>query len=293
MAVLTWDNVGERYFETGIDRGVLYIPNNSGVYTNGVAWNGLVSISESPSGAEPNAQYADNIKYLNLYSAEEFGATIEAFTYPDEFQQFDGLGTPVDGLTIGQQHRGMFGLSYRTRIGNDLQGDNLGYKIHMVYGCQASPSEKAYNTVNDSPEALTFSWELATTPVEVPGFRPTSILTVDSRKTNSSKLTDLTNMLWGTGGTDPQLPLPAVVIATLTGGGLIEVVPGVPTYNGGTHQVTIPGTANVLYYIDDVLQSAGTVQLVQGEPVLVVARPATGYKFPAASDDDWLFEWPL
>ena len=293
MAVLTWDNVGERYFETGIDRGVLYIPNSGGQYVNGVAWNGLVSVSESPSGAEPNAQYADNIKYLNLYSAEEFGATLEAFTYPPEFNQFDGLASPVAGLTVGQQHRGMFGLSYRTRIGNDLQGDNLGYKLHLVYGCQASPSEKAYNTVNDSPEALTFCWKIATTPGEVAGLRPTSILTVDSRHVSSAKLKDLTDMLWGTSGTSPSLPLPAVVIATLTGGGLLEVTPGVPTYDAVTHKVTIPGTANVLYYIDDVLQTAGDITLVQGEPVLVVARPATGYKFPAVSDDDWLFEWPM
>ena len=157
MAILTWDGIGERVYETGVDRGVLYIPNSSGVYNNGVAWNGLTSVTESPSGAEPSAQYADNVKYLNLFSAEEFGATIEAFTYPDEFAPFDGLGVPSPGVTIGQQSRKSFGLSFRTRIGNDLDGDAHGYKLHMIYGCSASPSERAYSTVNDSPEAITFS----------------------------------------------------------------------------------------------------------------------------------------
>lgn len=290
MAELVWDRVGERFYETGIDRGVLYIPTPQGAYTTGYAWNGLVSVSESPSGAEPNAQYADNIKYLNLYSAEEFGATIEAFTYPDEFQQFDGLEVPVPGVTIGQQHRGLFGLSYRTRIGNDVDGDALGYKLHLVYGCQASPSEKAYNTVNDSPEAITFSWEIATTPVEVPNMRPTSIITVDSRIVNSTKLKDLENMLWGTNSTNPRLPLPTEVVATLDTG-LSTVTPLVPAYDAGTHKITIPTVTGVQYFIENILQDPGDVTLGVGETVLVTARPAVGYKFAPNVDDDWLYEY--
>ena len=289
MAKLVWDKVGERFFETGVDRGVLYIPNSSGAYINGVAWNGLVSVSESPSGAEPNAQYADNIKYLNLYSAEEFGATIEAFTYPAEFQQFDGLATPVAGLTVGQQHRGMFGLSYRTRIGNDLEGDSLGYKLHLVYGCQASPSEKAYNTVNDSPEALTFSWEIATTPVEVTNLRPTSIITIDSREFTPQQMTDIEEILWGTVGTDPSLPLPDAVISSMSTS-LTLATPTKPTYDGGTHTITIPTITGVAYFIDDVEQT-GPVVLTSGQAVLVVAKPKTGYKFPPVIDVDWLYEY--
>lgn len=296
MTALTWDKVGERFFETGVDRGVLYIPDNNGVYNNGVAWNGLVSVSESPSGAEPNAQYADNIKYLNLYSAEEFGATIEAFTYPDEFSQFDGLSVPTPGVSIGQQHRGMFGLSYRTRIGNDIQGDDLGYKLHLIYGCQASPSEKAYNTVNDSPEALTFSWEIATTPVSSAGRRPTSIVTVDSRKVDSAKLTDLTNLLWGTVGSDPSLPLPDAVISILTTG-LTLATPLVPVYTDAAGPdpafVTIPTVTGVDYYVNGILAAPGDVDLTQGTPILVAASPKPGYKFPQIVDTDWLYEWEL
>lgn len=287
MAALVWDKVGERFFETGVDHGVLYIPNSQGEYINGVAWSGLVSVSESPSGAEPNAQYADNIKYLNLYSAEEFGATIEAFTYPDEFQQFDGLGVPAPGVTIGQQHRGMFGFSYRTRIGNDLEGDGLGYKLHLIYGCQASPSEKAYNTVNDSPEALTFSWEIATTPIEVDGYRPTSIVTIDSRQFSSGEMKDLTDALWGTVGTDPYLPLPDEVVVMLDSG-LTEATPTMPVFNG-TDTITIPSILGVQYYSNGVPVDAGALSIGEDERILVKARPKAGYKFPAVIDDDWLY----
>ena len=217
MAVLTWDGTGDRTYETGVDRGVLYIPNNSGVYNDGVAWNGLVTVTETPSGAEANAQYADNTKYLNLYSTEEFGATIEAFTYPDEFAEFDGLGVPTPGVTVGQQSRGSFGLSYRTKLGNDVEGDEYGYKLHMVYGCTASPSEKAYTTINDSPEAITFSWELMTLPVAVNGMKSTSLITVDSTKVDPEALSVLEQFLYGTSGTDPSLPLPDSVIDLFTG----------------------------------------------------------------------------
>lgn len=216
MAVLTWDQVGTRIYETGVDHGVLYIPNVSGVYDNGVAWNGLVSVQETPTGAESNKTYADNIVYVNLISVEEFGATIEAYTYPDEFAPFDGLATPQPGVSIGQQGRGIFGLSYRTRIGNDVEGDELGYKLHLVYGCSATPSEKAYNTVNDSPEAITFSWEVTTTPVPVTGLRPTSLITIDSTTVLPADLLALETLLYGAVAEDPALPTPDEVIALFT-----------------------------------------------------------------------------
>lgn len=212
MAVLTWDQVGERFYETGVDHGVLYIPT-AGVYNSGVAWNGLISVTESPSGAEPSPQYADNIKYLNLLSTEEFGGTIEAYTFPDEFAQCDGTAFPKEGLAVGQQTRKTFGLSYRTKIGNDTDGQDLGYKLHLVYGALAAPSEKAYSTINDSPEAVTFSWEFTTTPVEVTGLKPTALLTIDSTKVASADLTALEALLYGTQLKEPSLPLPDAVIA--------------------------------------------------------------------------------
>ncbi len=215
MAVLTWDQVGERFYETGVDHGVLYIPT-AGVYDSGVAWNGLISVTESPSGAEPSPQYADNIKYLNLLSTEEFGGTIEAYTFPDEFAQCDGTAFPKVGLAVGQQTRKTFGLSYRTKIGNDTDGQDLGYKLHLVYGALAAPSEKAYATVNDSPEAVTFSWEFTTTPVEVTGLKPTALLTIDSTKVDEADLTTLEALLYGTAAKEPSLPLPDAVIALFT-----------------------------------------------------------------------------
>lgn len=226
MPEITWDQVGERIFETGVDHGVLYIPDITGVYADGVAWNGLTTVTESPSGAESNPQYADNIKYLNLISAEEFGATVEAFTYPEEFGQFDGTGVPAMGVFVGQQRRGSFGLSYRTLVGNDVSGTDFGYKLHLIYNAQAAPSEKAFATVNDSPEAITFSWELTTTPVAVGtvggvAYKPSASLTVDSTKVDPTDLTALETILYGSDGTGdppvgaaaPRLPLPAEVIA--------------------------------------------------------------------------------
>lgn len=221
MAQLVWDETGKRLYETGVDHGVLYIPDDTGKYGDGVAWNGLTTVTESPSGADANAQYADNIKYLNLFSAEEFGATIEAFTYPDEFNQFDGLATPSPGLAIGQQGRKVFGLSYRTRIGNDLEGDEHGYKLHLLYGCQASPSEKAYQTINDSPAAIAFSWAVTTTPVPVTDYKPTSLITVSSVEVDAAALKTLEDKLYGAGTPGvPTLPLPDEVIAMFpsTGG---------------------------------------------------------------------------
>lgn len=199
MAKLVWDKTGEHLYETGVDHGVLYFPDQTGAYKNGVAWNGLISVSESPSGAEATGQYADNIKYLNLISAEEFGATIEAYTYPEEFEACNGNKELVDasGVYVGQQSRSVFGFCYRTMIGNDTDGQDHGYKLHLVYGCQVSPSEKAYQTINDSPEAMTFSWELSTTPVNVTGKKPTALLVIDSTKIDSTKLAKIEAKLYG------------------------------------------------------------------------------------------------
>lgn len=213
MSRLTWDNNGKRLYETGVKQGVLYPIQTDGSYSKGVAWNGLTAVTESPSGAEATALYADDIKYLNLISNEEFGATIEAFTYPDEFAECDGSAALVDGVTLGQQKRKTFGLCYRTSLGNDVDGNDYGYKLHLVYGCLAAPSEKAYATINDSPEAITFSWEISTTPVNVAGFKPTSQITIDSTKADSTKLAALEDILYGkdgetTEGAGPRLPLP-------------------------------------------------------------------------------------
>lgn len=212
MARLKWDKTGERIYETGVSHGVLFTPNEEGEYADGVVWNGLVSVSESPSGAEATPQYADNIKYLNLISNEEFGATIEAFTYPDEFAQFDGTAEPQPGVLIGQQTRGTFGLAYQTLVGNDVQGTDLGYKIHLVYGAMAAPTEKSYNTVNETPEAITFSWEISTTPVEVPGFKPSATMVIDSTKVDATALASLEEILYGTETEEPRLPLPEEII---------------------------------------------------------------------------------
>lgn len=214
MAKLTWDDTGKKIYETGVDRGVLYPIATGTTYGAGVPWNGLTAVNESPSGAESNPQYADNIKYLDLTSAEEFGFTIEAFTYPVEFEECDGSAQLAEGVTVGQQVRKMFGFSYRSLVGNDTQGTDYGYKIHLVYGCKASPSEKSRSTVNDSPEAITFSWEITTTPVNVNGHKPTSHLIVDTTVAEAGKVTTLETKLYGddSSGT-PGLPTPDEVYA--------------------------------------------------------------------------------
>lgn len=223
---LVWDKTGEHYYETGVKNGVLYPMSASGTYPKGVAWNGLTAITESPSGAEATALYADDIKYLNLMSNEEFGATVEAYTYPDEFAECDGSASLTEGVYIGQQARKTFGLCYRTTLGNDSKGNDYGHKLHIIYGAMASPSEKAYSTINDSPDAITFSWELSTTPVAVANFKPTASLTIDSTKVDPEKLATLEEILYGkdgtgedhsTGAVDPRLPLPDEIANIMKG----------------------------------------------------------------------------
>jgi hypothetical protein len=216
MAKLAWDKVGERLYETGVQNGVLYPQHTDGTYPLGVAWNGLISVSESPSGAEANPLYADNIKYLNLLSAEEFAATIEAYTYPAEFEACDGSAELVNGVSVGQQTRKAFGLVYKTFIGNDVDGNDYGYKLHIIYNALAAPSEKGYQSVNDSPEAITLSWELSTTPVAVTGKKPTATLVIDSTKVDASALAALELVLFGDTGVDPRLPLPDEVATIIT-----------------------------------------------------------------------------
>ena len=215
MSKLVWDQTGERYYETGVKNGVLYVQGEGGTYQNGVAWNGLTAVTESPSGAEPTTLYADDMKYLTLMSAEEFGATIEAYTYPVEFNQCNGEAEIATGVIVGQQDRKSFGLCYRTTVGNDVDGNAYGYKLHIIYGAKAAPSEKAYAAINDSPEAITFSWELTTTPINVEGFKPTANITIDSTKADASKLTALEAILYGSESENARLPLPSEIITLM------------------------------------------------------------------------------
>lgn len=225
MSKLTWDQTGDRLYETGVDRGVLY-PESSGTYPKGIAWNGLTGFTESPSGADATTIYADNIKYLTLRAAEDYGATITAYTYPDEWEECDGSASPVPGVTFGQQKRKMFGFSCRTLIGNDTESDSHGYKLHLVYAATASPSERAYSTVNDSPEAIEFSWEISTTPIAVATtdskggeLKPVACLTIDSTKVDSTKMKALEDILYGGTETEARLPLPDEVVNLLKAGG--------------------------------------------------------------------------
>lgn len=293
MTALTWDGSGTRLYETGVDKGVLYIPDSNGVYNTGYAWNGLTAVTESPSGAESSAQYADNIKYLNLISAEQFGATLEAFTYPDAFAQCDGSVAPITGVLIGQQSRKTFGLSYRTRIGDDLVGTDKGYKLHLVWGATAAPTEKSYATINDSPEAITFSWEISTSPVAVSGQKPTASMTIDSTKVDPTKLAALELVLYGDTGVDPLLPTPDAVIAALTTT-LIAVDLGVPanqpTYVAGTHIVTLPTVTGVTWKINGVTKSPGAQPaLTTGQVAYITANANTGYRL--VGNNDWTFNY--
>lgn len=288
MSKLSWDDVGARLYETGVDRGVLYIPNGSGIYDDGVAWNGLTTVTEKPTGGDSNPQFADNIKYLNLLSAEDFGATVEAFTYPDEFAQFDGLAAPTPGVVIGQQGRKVFGLCYRTKIGNDLEGDDLGYKLHLVYGCQASPSEKAYATINDSPAAINFSWDITTTPVAVTGHKPTSLIVIDSTVVDATALAALELILYGDTLVDPALPTPDAVLAIFSGT-ITTITPTEPTYVSGTHTLTIPTQTGVKYFNNGILQTAGAHVITEDAHVTITLDP--GYVLAAGVDDDWFFDF--
>lgn len=294
MSVLEWDKTGERRYETGVDKGVLYLPDPSGIYDTGFAWNGLTTVTESPSGAESTKQYADNTTYLTLTSAEEFGATVEAFMYPNEFAQCDGTAEVSPGIYLGQQNRTPFGLCYRSRVGNDLQGADFGYKLHLIYNAKAAPSERAFSTINDSPEAITFSWELTTVPVytgviEGTEYKPTASITIDSTKVDADALENLEALLYGTIGTDPSLPTPAEVIA-LFEGTITVATPTAPTFNSGTHVITIPSVTGVIYTMDGVVLTSGA-QAPIASTKLVKAKPAAGYKFPAITDDDWLFTY--
>ena len=219
MSKIVWDQTGERLYETGVKRGVLYVQDSGGTYPKGVAWNGLTAVTESPSGAEATPLYADDIKYLNLISTEELGGTIEAYTYPDEFAECDGSASIATGVYIGQQSRKTFGMCYTTTVGNDVDSNAHGYKLHLIYGALASPSEKAYSTINDSPEAITFSWEFSTTPVNVTGFKPTANIVIDSTKATPEKLAALEKILYGDTEVEPRLPLPDEVAQVMTAGG--------------------------------------------------------------------------
>lgn len=286
MTRAQWDLVGEKVYETGVDRGMLYLPDVSGDYTTGVPWNGLTAVTESPTGGEANPQYADNIKYVNLYSKEEWAGTIEAFTYPPEFEQCDGSAEPEEGVFVGQQPRRSFGFCYRTRIGNDLEATNFGYKLHLVYGATVAPSEKANATINESPEAMTFSWEVMTVPVPWAGSdEPTSTLVINSTKVDADALADLEDFLYGTISTDPSLPLPDDVIA-LFAGAVTTVTPTASSYDAGTDLVTIPSVTGVIYKLNGVVKAAGTHAITATS--IVQAFPAAGYKFPEIVDDRWV-----
>jgi hypothetical protein len=295
MTALAWDQVGERLYETGVDRGVLFLPDNTGDYNEGHAWNGLVTVAEAPSGAGTTALFADNIKYLSLVAAEEFGATIDAYTYPDEFGQCDGTAEPEPGVYLGQQGRRSFGLAYRTRIGNDLDGNDHGYKIHLVYGALAAPSAKSYGTINDTPAAITFSWTITTTPVAVTGHKPTATLVIDSTKVDAALLAALEDILYGTDTDDPRLPLPDEVLALLTGAGETNVdlrlVANQPTFDPATGVITLPAVAGVQWQVNGVNRAAGAqAPLAAGAEATInaVAQPGNNLQ----GDDEWTFERP-
>jgi hypothetical protein len=291
MTALTWDGLAERFFETGVSNGVLY-SQTDGVYDFGVAWNGLTGVTESPSGAESNKQYADNITYLNLFSAEQFGATIECFAAPDGFLVFDGVKKTVNGVQIGMQSRPVFGFSWKTKKGNALDED-LGYILHLAYGLQASPSEKAYTTVNDSPAPLTFSWTISSTPVAVAGFKPTAIVKIDSTDpdVDLDNLADLETILYGSPGVDPRLPLPDEV-DSIMGTGVVDVTPVPLAYNTSTHTITYAPQTGVVYVREDTgAVITSNIVLTAGQAKTVKARPAAGYNFDGTFVDRWLYTY--
>lgn len=292
MTKIVWDALADRVYETGVNHGVLYRQNGAGVYHIGYAWNGLTAINETPDGAEATPQYADNIKYLNLVSAENFNATIEAFTYPDEFAECDGTATPQSGVNIGQQPRKIFGLAWQTLVGNAVDGNEAGHKTHVAYGLLAAPSEKDHNTINDTPEAVQFSWDCSSTPVEIGvvdgvTYKPTAHMWFDSTKVDSAALTALENMLFGTVGTDPYLPDPATILA-LFSGTITTATPTEPTFDSETNTITIPTVTGVTYSINGEVVT-GTVVITTN--TVVNAAPNAGYKFPDVIVDAWLYTY--
>lgn len=294
MTALVWDQVGERRYETGVDLGVLYLPDASGDYNTGVAWNGLTTVNETPTGAAATPHFADNIKYLNLVAREEFGCTVDAYTYPDEFSLCDGTVEPEAGVHIGQQSRKLFGLCYRTRLGNDVDGTDHGYKLHLVYGALAAPSQKSYGTINDTPAAIAFSWAVTTTPVAVGGHKPTALVTVDSTRVDPAKLAALEAILYGTASDDPRLPLPDEII-TLLGGGETNVdlrmAANQPTFVEATGVLTLPVVAGVQWKVNGVNRAAGAQPAIaSGTSVDVMATALAGNNLQG--DDNWTFERP-
>lgn len=289
MAVLVFDAPTKRLYETGVDKGVLYPLNaGSGLYDNGVPWNGLTTVTEKPAGADSNPQFADNIKYLNLLSAETFGATVEAFTYPDEFALCDGTLAPASGVNVGQQPRQTFGMSFRTKVGNDVSA-NAGYKLHLCYGLLASPSEKAFATINDSPAATGFSWDVNSSPASVSGLAPTSLIVVDSTKVLAAPLASLEQFLYGTAGTNPSLPPPDSVIALFVAA-ITPITLTPPTFDGA-HTITIPALTGATYYLDGVVQTAGPKLLTTGQKKIVTATPNAGYVFNTPVVTAWMFSF--
>lgn len=287
MAVLTWDGIGEKRFETGVDHGVLFILNTTnGLYDTGVAWNGLTAVNEKPAGASANPTFADNIKYANLVSAETFGGTIQAYTFPPEFEPCDGIDAPAAGVSVGQQDRATFGMCYRTQVGNDVDS-TLGFKLHLVYGALAVPSEKDYATINDSPAPVAFSWDFNCTPVPFSGGKPTCLITIDSTEVDSAALSALEDFLYGTAGSDPSLPPPDSVAALFTGA-ITHITLTAPTFDGA-HTITIPSETGVTYYVDGVVHAAGTQLLTTGQSKIVTAVPNAGYVFNTPFVDEWMF----
>lgn len=290
MAAVVWNQPGERSFELGTDRGVLYHKDVNGVYNTGEAWNGLKSVTKSPSGGEPTKMYADNMVWLTLLSVEEFAATIECMMYPKGFEKYDGLASPVPGVVLGQQPRDSFGFAWRTLKGNDIEGQDAGYKIHLAYNCLAKPTEQAHNTINESPETTSFSYELSTTPVPTTDYKPTAYVCIDSTEVSPADLAALELILYGSPGVEPALPLPDQVIALFSGAILIAQ-PTVPTYDSGTDVLTIPastgGNTGVEYYIDGELQAAGP-QVIAADTD-VEARAKDGYYFGEDADIYWRF----
>jgi hypothetical protein len=292
MTQIVWDGVGDRTYESGVDKGVLYIPDDTGAYADGFAWNGLTDITEAPTGAAATPQYADNTKYLNLISTEFFAGTIGAFTYPDEFGQCDGTAEPQPGVLIGQQSRKTFGLCYRTKLGNDVDGIDFGYKLHLVYGLTAAPTSKAYTTINDTPAAMAFSWAIESIPVAVSGLKPTSLIVVDSTVVDSDALATLEAALYGTSGTDPYLPSPDDVIAMFAGEVTMVRLVGAnaPSYNSGTHVLTLPAVTGVKWYINGVQKDPGAQPaLSSGQTSAITAQADAGYEI--TGDNDWTYDY--